>query len=460
MEASSPLSRRDSIVVEGKPRAGLGMLLALVLLIFLLTLFEDSMTGLSSSQLRPRVRDVSSVGAASCDGAGGSSTPHAAAALVGSGSSTALFDASVVASTTGLFGAFTRVQRGYLAFKTKDNSNELADRRHTFPIITGDGFRMLSDYIADRPHEVSSLGTQLVRDDTALFARLRADQAIIVFLGNDDPTLPTFINSKALDEAVRPIVLVVLNGDNDGLPIDHPVLDHPKLLAVFTQNCVGESEKVICVPIGIENRQWSMHGWTPETMMGSMLGALKGPSPLDRMIALNSSEAGGGGSLAFACFGVHTWPQERGPLAARLDDRPAFPWVNRECNTGLVHFHRHMLNSAVVICPRGHGLDTLRMWETLYLGRAIVTRSMPMDPLWKDLPVILVRDWEQGFSREIVEDGIRTISTPEALARSRAATKKLFMPYWACLIGKAANRADEFCSEAALLKAMSRAEHE
>jgi hypothetical protein len=79
--------------------------------------------------------------------------------------------------------------------------------------------------------------------------------------------------------------------------------------------------------------------------------------------------------IACFCFGVHTWPAERGPLASRLDgDRATYGWINRECNNGLVHFHRNMLNAAAVICPRGHGLDTLRMWEALYLGRVIVTR--------------------------------------------------------------------------------------
>jgi hypothetical protein len=461
--------RRDSIGGDGKPRAGLGMLLAVIFGLFLLTLFEDALTGLSRGGVvgvgpRPRVREVTSCGGAGAGGAGSGApaAPAAAAALVRGDGGTAVFDAAVVAATMGLFGAFTRVQRGYLSFKMKEHGNELTDRRHTFPLITGDGFRMLSDYIADRAGDVSSLATQLVRDDTPLFARLRAEQALIVFLGNDDPTLPTFFASGALDAAVRPIVLVVLNGDNDGLSLDHAALEHPKLLAVFTQNCVGASAKVVCVPIGLENRQWSMHGWTPETIMGGMLGALRGPSPLDRLRALNASEGGteAGAPIAFACFGVHTWPQERGPLASRLDgDRAKYGWINRECNNGLVHFHRNMLNAAVVVCPRGHGLDTLRMWEALYLGRVIVTRSNAMDPLWEDLPVVLVRDWEAGFSRDIVADGVRRLAQPDALARSRAATKKLFIPYWACLIGTAAKRADEFCSDEALLAAYSRAEH-
>jgi hypothetical protein len=373
-------------------------------------------------------------------------------------SDTRVFDPDVVTHTMCQFGRFLRSQRRERA--SEFLSNEWRDRRHTFPLITGDGFRMLADWHADTAAEVSSMATQLLREDTPLYARVAPAAggagAFIVFLGNDaDPPLPAFLEGGFLDASPAPVVLVVHNGDNDGMAPDSPWLEHPKLVHVFTQNCVGNSSKVTCLPIGLENRQWSMHGWTPETLMGSMLGARNAPSPLERAEAV-----GGGlnGTLAFACVGVHTWPQERGPLLAMIDgDREKFGWVSRECNKGLVDFHRRMLDNAAVIAPRGHGLDTLRSWEALYLGRVIVTRSMAMDPLWEGLPVVKLPSWD-ALSREAVVEGVRALSTPEALARSRAATEKLFVPFWACEIGKRAGRAAEFCGLDALQAAFEREE--
>ena len=393
--------------------------------------------------------------------------PPVASAIVNSASGrsdTSVFDASYIADTMGLFGAFARVQRPHFAWKLDKNPQENTDRRHTFPIITGDGFRSLSDYVADRNFEVSTLKTQLLRDDTRLFERLTGEQALIIFLGNDDSTLDEFLNSNVLETSIRPIVLIVLNGDNNGISPHDSRIEHIRLYAVFTQNCVGTSEKVFCLPIGIENRQWSMHGWTPETLMGSMLGSLRGPSPFDRMSVItdtNSTEGETGAPLAFACFGVHTWPQEREPLANMIDsDRAkAWRWVSRDCNRGLVHFHRAILDVAAVIAPRGHGLDTLRAWESLYLGRVIVTKKGPMDDLWSSLPVILLDDWKD-LSLETVIQGIKALSTPQALEMSRAATPKLFIPYWACEIGKAARRSDEFCSIEALLASYTRGDGE
>jgi hypothetical protein len=397
--------------------------------------------------------------------------PPVAAALV-EGLSTAPFDATIVADTMGLFGAFTRAQRPHLAWKFETppykNPAELTDRRHTFPIITGDGFRSLADYVADREGEVSTLGTQLARDDTPLSARLTQEQALIVFLGHDDATLRNFIAWDIAAKSIRPLVLVCLNGDNDGISLDNPFLENPRVVALFTQNCLGASAKVRCMPIGLENRQWSMHGWTPETIMGSMLGALRGPSPLDRLLSITANASLGGGGvdegrsspLAFACFGTHTWPSERQPLVDMIDrDRVKFGWVGRDCNNGLVRYHRNMLDAAVSICPRGHGLDTLRAWETLYLGRVVVTRSCLMDPVWEGLPVIKLGSWEE-LSLERITEELVSMAKPENLAKTRAATPKIFIPYWACEIGKAANRAAEFCSEKALLTAYTRGDGE
>ena len=81
----------------------------------------------------------------------------------------------------------------------------------------------------------------------------------------------------------RPVVFVVINGDNRGIKPEEKILEHPKVLGVFAQNCMGRSAKVHCLPIGLENRQWSMHGWTPETIMGSILGAQTAPSPLEHV---------------------------------------------------------------------------------------------------------------------------------------------------------------------------------
>jgi hypothetical protein len=40
-------------------------------------------------------------------------------------------------------------------------------------------------------------------------------------------------------------------------------------------------------------------------------------------------------------------------------------------------------------------LDCHRTWEALYLGAIIITKKSSLDPLYKNLPVILVDNWNQ-----------------------------------------------------------------
>jgi hypothetical protein len=56
-----------------------------------------------------------------------------------------------------------------------------------------------------------------------------------------------------------------------------------------------------------------------------------------------------------------------------------------------------------VACPRGNGLDTHRVWEALYLGAVPVLERSPLDPLYSDLPVLLV-DSLKGLTRSQLEE--------------------------------------------------------
>jgi len=46
-----------------------------------------------------------------------------------------------------------------------------------------------------------------------------------------------------------------------------------------------------------------------------------------------------------------------------------------------------------VISPLGNGLDCHRTWESLALGNYVIVKTGPLDPLYKDLPVLIVKDW-------------------------------------------------------------------
>ena len=44
--------------------------------------------------------------------------------------------------------------------------------------------------------------------------------------------------------------------------------------------------------------------------------------------------------------------------------------------------------------PHGNGLDCHRTWEMLYLGMIPVVKTSSLDVLYRELPVVILEDWE------------------------------------------------------------------
>ena len=73
-----------------------------------------------------------------------------------------------------------------------------------------------------------------------------------------------------------------------------------------------------------------------------------------------------------------------------------------------------------VLCPRGAGEDTHRLWEALYLGSIPVVLKSPLSSLHKGLPIIELDSWST-LSLSLLREKSTNISSDRA---------KAFMGYW------------------------------
>lgn len=67
-----------------------------------------------------------------------------------------------------------------------------------------------------------------------------------------------------------------------------------------------------------------------------------------------------------------------------------------------------------VLCPEGNGVDTVRIWETLYMGGIpIVKREKGMEQILSGLPIAWVDRWEQIRDLTFLQNSWQKISTSE-----------------------------------------------
>jgi len=197
------------------------------------------------------------------------------------------------------------------------------------------------------------------------------------------------------------VILITGNyGYGADLPMPGPygnLLESPKIAAWLVQNLDREkSEKLIPIPMGIANRHWP-HGntdllnqWMERPSVRTTLTYINLTPRPERMDCINH----------FRKMGFRF--EESKSFDAYLSD---------------------LLHTKFVISPRGNALDSHRTWESLLMGCYPVVLSSTLDPLYQDLPVVIVNSWSE-VTAEFLEEKDRELS---AKTWNR---DLLFAPHW------------------------------
>lgn len=143
-----------------------------------------------------------------------------------------------------------------------------------------------------------------------------------------------------------------------------------------------QSPRVLAFPLGITNYT----NESPEHLiygnLDIMMEVMYKPKNLKNLVYMN--------------FNIQTFISERQHVWDLFKD---YDWVTKEESINSLEARKNFLeqirNHTFTLCPRGNGIDTHRLWETLYMGGIpIVREDIAMDD-FKDLPILFVRDWDQ-----------------------------------------------------------------
>ena len=92
---------------------------------------------------------------------------------------------------------------------------------------------------------------------------------------------------------------------------------------------------------------------------------------------------------------------------------------------------RNQTEFAFVASPFGQDYECIRTWEALCLGCIVILKTSPLDPIYSDLPVLIIKDWSE-ITQPFLESAIETFKIKHQNGEFNY--EKLTKKYWSLLI--------------------------
>jgi hypothetical protein len=150
-----------------------------------------------------------------------------------------------------------------------------------------------------------------------------------------------------------------------------PLLNNTKIIKWYSQNLCIDHSKLIPIPIGIANQMWMHHNIQFYTNSIKQLHLYKTKK-------------------IYMCFNIHTNPK-RYECYEKL--KPLF-LHNIDSYDNLTRLSEYEF----CICPEGNGVDTHRLWESIYLQTIPIVLDSPFIQMIKKHicpPMVILNSWDE-----------------------------------------------------------------
>jgi len=251
--------------------------------------------------------------------------------------------------------------------------------------LSGDAFADLADLVVD---------SKLLNNRTRLYQRI--EESSVIFCPSD--LIEHLLDlTKHCNEVT---ILIIGNGDKNFYELSHLLKKFAKYL--FIQNSfISDDRKVFTLPIGLENKRLGVNGmikFAASKVKTLETSILVGPFSLTAKLRNGLSKEF---FLGYDQFDV------------------------REQRLNLADYSKALHSHKYVLCPEGNGMDTHRLWETLYAGSIpIVSRNSWSDSLIDaGFPLVQTDVWTP-------QDILKEISISEFENYDARNLQQLWIPFW------------------------------
>jgi hypothetical protein len=178
---------------------------------------------------------------------------------------------------------------------------------------------------------------------------------------------------------------ILISHNSDGKITNNPTREFdadskkiPKNLKKwYGQNVCVSDERIISLPIGLENSMWFREIGKINQMVEK--------SKTDKNIK----------NLLYVNHNILTNPQERTEPYQLFQNKDYVKCVNGFNGMDFQSYLDDIYNHEFVLCPEGNGTDTHRTWECLYLGTIPIEKRNTNNSYYSDLPICFVDKWDE-----------------------------------------------------------------
>ena len=189
---------------------------------------------------------------------------------------------------------------------------------------------------------------------------------------------------------------ILITGDSDRtiskkLDIYKRILNNDNLLFWYSQNCIARDKKIRQIPIGLDyiSQFHNTHSFGLNIRDYNLL-PLKYEKKLLKIIK-NSPTFSSRKSLIYCNYQFSLNNQDREDCLNSVDKK--YCYFLKKRISYLENFKKQS-KFKFILAPFGEGIDTHRVWEALLFGNIPIVKSSPLDKLYKNFPVLIVKSWK------------------------------------------------------------------